>query len=694
MTFDSDTYRLWLRYAPLPDTAPYASAKRISRVTVLASSPILESAASELKRALPGLLGREVEQESHISTPRSDRGIEVICGTDLELIQALNNAGRKQEADSLKSLDLHKDPEGFHILTLSGTGGSSLFVLARTDRAVLYGVFALLRLIQTGTKLDSLDLADHPQVRWRVLNHWDNLDGSIERGYAGNTLWNWAELPGLVDERYTDYARACASVGINTSVLNNVNSAPEILSRDYLIKVEKIASVLRRYGIKTMLSVNFASPMRLGGLTTADPLDPEVASWWKNKTKEIYDLIPDFGGFLVKADSEGQPGPYLYKRDHADGANMLAEALEPFGGVLIWRAFVYGHGESDRAKKAYADFMPLDGKFKSNAAVQVKNGPIDFQPREPIHPLFGGMRNTSVFMEFQVAQEYLGQGHHIVYLAPMWKEILDFDTHADGPGSSVGKLLTQDPQGKDSTGIAAVSNTGDDESWSGSPMHQANWYAFGRLAWDYRLDSEEIAREWISATFGQDLKVQEAVLKIMMDSWEACIDYMTPLGLHHIMQEGHHYGPDPSYDAGAREDWRSTYYHRADAEGLGFDRTRKGSAAVDQYHKPVADMFNSLEDCPEGYLLWFHHVPWDQVLKSGRTLKEELVFRYSRGLERAQTMRKRWTELEGMIDPIRYQAVLKKLDIQVADAKEWEEVCVAYFMDFAEGRREKAHLSD
>ncbi|MFW5802081.1 MAG: alpha-glucuronidase, partial [Spirochaeta sp.] len=369
---------------------------------------------------------------------------------------------------------------------------------------------------------------------------------------------------------------------------------------------------------------------------------------------------------------------------HADGANMLADALQPHGGILIWRAFVYGHGEADRHKKAYADFVPHDGSFRENAIVQVKNGAIDFQPREPFHPLFGSMPNTNMFMEFQVTQEYLGQGNHVVYLGPMWQEILQFDTHAHGPGSSVGSLLTRGAPGSRLSGMAAVSNIGDDPTWCGSHMHPANWYAYGRLAWDYTLDAESIAREWITCTFDTTREGERAILELMMDSWEACIDYMTPLGLHHIMQEGHHYGPDPGYDAGEREDWRSTYYHRADAAGLGFDRSRSGTGAVDQYHTPVADMFDSVETCPEDYLLWFHHVPWDYQMSSGRTLKDELKYRYARGVARAEQMHTIWKGLHGKIDSERWKAVLQKLWIQVEDAREWQEVCTAYFMPFSE----------
>jgi len=667
-----DGYDLWLRYDPLEESIAAAYREIIKEVTVVGKNAILDSVRKELERALPSLLGESLPIQDRLT----GKGQPVLlAGTYKDLI------ANGMEGEILFSQDLCD--EGFRIFNLEGKF-SGLCVCGADPVGVLYGIFALLRRMQLGQSLTNLDIAELPKLQWRMMNHWDNLDGSIERGYAGETLWQWDELPGKVDPRYTDYARACASVGLNASVLNNVNTQPEILSSEYLEKVQAIAEVLRRYGIRTFLSVNFASPVSLGGLSTADPADQAVKAWWKEKADEIYRQIPDFGGFLVKADSEGQPGPYAYGRTHAEGANMLGEALASHDGKVIWRAFVYGHGENDRAKKAYADFKPLDGEFLPNVAVQVKNGAIDFQPREPVHPLFGGMDKTTLFMEFQIAQEYLGQGNHIVYLGPMWKEILDFDTHAEGPGSTVGKILARDVSGRDFTGIAAVTNTGDDRDWCGSLFHPQNWYAYGRLAWDYELDPAEIAKEWIGCTFGLDEELNRKVLDLMMSSWQACVEYMTPLCLHHIMREHHHYGPDPGFDAGAREDWRSSYYHRADSEGLGFDRTRAGSAGVDQYHKPVADMFNDIESCPEKYLLWFHHVPWGRIMKSGRTMKEELVFLYDRGVASAEKMRETWVSLKNKVDSERYKLVLDKLDIQVKDAHEWRDVCTNYFLAFAQ----------
>lgn len=572
---------------------------------------------------------------------------------------------------TLQSINKDVGDEGFSILS----NESQLCVYAKTYTGLLYGAFKIIRLIQMHDDLTFLSCTEKPSLTHRILNHWDNLDGSIERGYAGETLWKWDELPAKIDSRYRDYARMLCSIGLNGTVLNNVNTQPEILSLEYILKIAALASVFRSWGIKTYISVNFGSPVSVGGLKTADPFDASVAAWWEQKVAEIYSLIPDFGGFLIKADSEGQPGPYAYGRSHADGANMIAKCLSKFGGFLFWRAFVYGHGETDRAKKAYADFKPLDGKFLPNVLVQIKNGPIDFQPREPVHPMFGGMEKTKTCMEFQIAQEYLGQGNHLVFLAPMWKEILEFDTKAKADKSQVKYTIS---------GIAAVSNTGCNSDWCGSLFHTSNLYAYGRLSWNFELSSEEIAREWTLCTWGHDKQLYEIVMFILMHSWEACVDYMTPLCLHHIMRYHHHYGPDPACDEGEREDWKPRYYHRADKQGLGFDRTRNGSGAVDQYAKPVADMFNEIKTCPEKYLLWFHHVPWNYVLSSGRILKDELVYVYNKGTAQAEELLSAWEKAESLVSELHYAAVLKKLEIQVKDAYEWRDVCLQYFLSFTE----------
>ncbi len=652
----NDGYSLWLGYRPL---ASRADAYRryepfLARVCVIGSASVCDSAASELHRGLSALFGRSVS----ISRSLDEGAPTIVAGVASDLAPFIGSTA---------------DPSaGFRIALVSP---ATIALVGATPADVLYAAFRFLRLVWLGAPPELLPRAEAPSLRWRMLNHWDNLDGSIERGYAGRSLWKWDELPGTVDPRYEDYARACASVGLNGAVLNNVNASAQILDSPYLLKVAAIADVLRRYGVSCFLSANFAAPKTIGGLSTADPLDPEVVGWWRAKVAEIYRLIPDFGGFLVKADSEGQPGPFAYGRDHAEGANALASALEPFGGIVIWRAFVYGHGESDRAKKAFAEFTPLDGKFSSNVALQVKNGAIDFQPREPPHPLFGAMKKTPVFMEFQVTQEYLGQGNHLVYLAPMWKEILDFDLRRGG-------MRVSDSIG----GIAAVSNVGNDRDWCGHPFHSANWFAYGRLAWDPSLSADEIAREWVACVWGDDPEVSAAALALMGGSWETCVDYMTPLCLHHIMREGHHYGPDPGDETPAREDWRPTYYHRASRSGLGFDRTRRGSAAVDQYARDLADEFDDIDRCPEKYLLWFHHAPWTRVLSSGRKLFDEIRFRYRRGVESVEAMVERWRALEGKVDDARFRAVAGKLAIQLADAREWESTCVEYFARFTQWR--------
>lgn len=668
-----DGYELWLDYRPFNGSKimndEYTA--YLSNVQVLGSTDVISSAASELRRALSSIFEKNISVKENIP--------EASLLLDHSLI-----VGRADIVTQVYSIEWDLS-EGY-VIGLRGSSKPSLFIVGLTDSDVLYAVFAFLRLLQTGCPFPKQDIRQSPKITWRMLNHWDNPDGSIERGYAGKSLWKWSELPSRVDPRYTDYARACASIGLNASVLNNVNADSYILSQTSLLKVEAIANVLRKYGISVFLSINFDSPMAVGELSSADPLDPEVVSWWKMKVAEIYSLIPDFGGFLVKADSEGQPGPFSYGRTHTDGANMLASVLKPHDGIVIWRAFVYGHGETDRAKKAYTQFKPHDGEFSSNAALQVKNGAIDFQPREPVHPLFGGMVKTSVFMEFQITQEYLGQGNHLVYLAPMWKEILDFDTHAHGKGTSVASLISKNCASPNISGIAAVANTGDDRNWCGHFFHAASWYAYGRLSWDPSLDTDAIAREWIACTWGGDLQITEAIMRIMKGSWEACIDYMTPLCLHHIMNEGHHYGPNPGDMTPTREDWRPSYYHRASRTGLGFDRTRTGSGAVDQYHDPVSNMFNDITLCPEKYLLWFHHVPWDTVLSSGRKLMDELSYRYRRGVLAVEKMLNEWENLNGKVDAYRYEKVLEKLKIQLADAYEWEEVCVSYFGSFSKTR--------
>lgn len=567
------------------------------------------------------------------------------------------------------SLQLMADSEYFALgkdgYTINVENGTTV-LRSMSETGLLYAAYHLLRLQACGEDCSRLDIKEKPMNDIRILNHWDNPDGTIERGYAGRSLWKWDELPAKISPRYAEYARANASIGINGTVLNNVNASPEVLSSDNLKKVKTLADIFRPYGIKVYLSVNFATPIKLGGLATADPLNSDVAEWWKQKVHEIYSMIPDFGGFLVKANSEGQPGPCDYHRTHAEGANMLASALKPYGGIVMWRAFVYSPSDADRAKQAYLEFKPLDGKFLDNVIVQVKNGPIDFQPREPYSPLFGAMPHTQLMVEFQVTQEYLGHSNHLAYLAPMWKEFYSYY----GPS--------------DMKAAAGVTNIGDDTNWCGNDLAQSNWYAFGRLAWNPALSSEEIAREWLAQTFTADSRFVRPMTEVMMQSREAVVDYMMPLGLHHIFAWGHHYGPEPWCEIeGARPDWLPTYYHRADKEGLGFDRTTDGSDAVSQYPDSLAAVFNSIDSCPDEFLLWFHHVPWKHEMKSSRTMWDELCLHYQRGVDAARGFRDTWKDMSPYVDAERHAAVAHRFDIQASDAVWWKDACLEYFRTFS-----------
>ncbi|MFS4428428.1 alpha-glucuronidase [Chryseobacterium sp. S90] len=559
-----------------------------------------------------------------------------------------------------------------------------IVISAGKEIGLLYGVYHILRLQQTKTDLSHLNTVEKPSYDVRVLDHWDNLDGSIERGYAGRSLWKWEDLPGKISPRYEEYARANASVGINSVVLNNVNASPNMLGEDYLKKVKVLADIFRPYGIKVYLSVNFASPKVLGGLQNSDPLNKDVQKWWKDKAAEIYRLIPDFGGFLVKANSEGQPGPQDYGRTHADGANMMADALKPYNGIVMWRAFVYSPSKDDRAKQAYLEFVPLDGKFKDNVIIQIKNGPVDFQPREAFNPLFGALRKTSEMVEFQITQEYLGFSNHLVFLAPLFKETLDNDTYSDGQGSTIAKITDGTLRRAKMTAISAVANIGEDTNWTGHHFAQANWYAFGRLAWNHQLSSEQIADEWLKMTFTDDQNFLNPVKEIMLSSRETAVDYMMPLGLHHIFAGGHHYGPEPWGDyKGGRPDWSPVYYHQADAQGLGFNRTKTGSNAVSQYFPPLNERYGNVSTCPENLILWFHHVPWDYTMKDGKTLWDELCYTYDSGVKKVRDYQKIWDRMEPYIDEQRFADVQSKLRIQSKDAVWWKDACLLYFQTFS-----------
>lgn len=669
-SYAEDGYRLWLRYEKIDDINLLQQYKAaLSGIYFAGNTPIMLAAKEELSNGLSGLLAKQLIIKNEITNKC------IVAGTTTNPI--------------IKSLILNDitrltSNEGFIIQSMK-TGNKNIIVIAaNTDAGVLYGCFHFLRLIQTQQNILKLNIASNPLVQLRMLNHWDNLSRTVERGYAGMSIWNWQKLPGYIDKRYKDYARANASVGINGIVLNNVNANATILTPAYLEKVAALANVFRPYGIKVYLSARFSAPVEIGNIKTADPLDPEVIKWWKQKADEIYRYIPDFGGFLVKANSEGQPGPQNYNRTHADGANMLADALATHNGIVIWRAFVYSSEvNEDRFKQAYNEFKPLDGKFRANVLVQVKNGPIDFQPREPFHPLFGAMPNTPLMMEFQLTQEYLGFSTHLVYLAPLFKECLEADTYSKGKNSFVASVIDGSLEHHNISGIAGVANIGSDINWTGHPFAQANWYALGRLAWDHNLSAETIAEEWIRQTFTNKNIFIDTLKKMMLNSREALVKYMTPLGLHHIMGYSHHYGPAPWYDQAARADWNPVYFHKADSAGIGFDRTAKGSNALAQYKPDVQKLFENLSTCPDTYLLWFHHVPWNYQMKSGRSLWEELCYKYYEGEQEVQLMQQEWNGLKKMMDKERFQEVTMLLSMQQKEALWWRNACVLYFQTFS-----------
>jgi alpha-glucuronidase len=634
-----DGYDLWLRYHPVEAT--YAAQYKPHATAILGGdTPILASAKSELKRGLDGLLG----QDTPIVSQPVDGAIVLQTG------------------------DTTLPEDGFRIEAKTLDGHPVTVISARTDRGALYGAFRFLRDIQTRAPL--ADISDAPKIKLRVIDHWDNLNGSVERGYAGTSIFDWWRLPDLVDPRLTDYARAETSIGINGVVLNNVNAKADSLTEPYLRKAEAIAKVLRPWGIKVYLSARFSAPIELGGLKTADPLDPAVQAWWHAKADEIYALIPDFGGFLVKANSEGEPGPGDYGRNHAQGANMLAAALKPHGGIVMWRAFVYSeHDANDRAKQAYNEFKPVEGQFADNVLLQIKNGPIDFQPREPFHPLFGAMPKTNEMLEVQITKEYLGQGTHLVYQGPLYEETLKADTYAEGKGSTVAKIIDGVLDHHALTGMAGVSNVGDDRNWTGHDFSQADWYAFGRLAWDPEASSRDIATDWVKMTFSDDPAFVTPVVDMMMASREMAANYMTPLGLAHQMATGHHYGPGPWVCDLARPEWNPCYYAKADAKGIGFDRTKTGSDALAQYAPAAAKQWADPKKMDERYLLWFHHLPWDYKVKSGRTLWNELVTDYDIGARQAAQMQATWAAMKPYVDPERFAAVSANLGIQAREAK-------------------------
>ena len=665
-------YDLWLGYKKIEDPQLFkAYTNSFSNVFFDAKNETTQIAKKELSAGLRKMLGKAPEY-----TIEPDGNAMLIIGK----ISELNPQLIKELA--MDSIALGK--EGFYIKRIVINGKRQLVLTANEDIGILYGVYRLLHSIQTHKKPEELAILDVPKVKLRMLNHWDNLDRSVERGYAGFSLWNWQKLPDYIDQRYIDYARANASIGINSVSLTNVNANALILTPMYLEKVAALAKVFRPYGIKVFLTARFSAPIEIGGLQTADPLASTVQNWWNAKADEIYKYVPDFGGFLVKANSEGQPGPQNYDRTHADGANMLAKALEPHKGLVIWRAFVYSeHDASDRAKQAYSEFVPYDGKFLPNVLIQTKNGAIDFQPREPFHPMFGAMPKTPLMMEFQITQEYLGFSTHLVFLPKLFEEVLDSDTYRKGKGSTVARVIDGSLHANNLTGMAGVSNIGTDLNWTGHPFAQANWYGFGRLAWNPYLSTETIAEEWIRATYSNATGFVEPIKEMMLTSREAVVNYMNPLGLHHIFDTGHHYGPGPWVSELSRPEWNPTYYHKADTLGIGFDRTSSGSNGTAQYAPELAKTFSDTNTCPEEYLLWFHHLPWDYPLKNKHTLWDGMALKYQEGVNQVADMIKTWENSREYISNEAYEEVRMHLQIQHKEARWWRDACLLYFQTFS-----------
>lgn len=669
--FAQSGYNLWLDYKPLD--ARLADQYRTTMRTLLfpVANETDSIAKQELLHAFDGMLGF---RPGDAGQP-GEAGMLTV-GTPA----TLSDQARKKFADRLGKMG----DEGYGIYSTATEGHQGITIIANNSKGLLYGVYAFIGMLQRGDDISSLTVTEAPKIQLRVLNHWDNLDRTVERGYAGFSLWDWHRLPGYRDPRYTDYARANASIGINGTVLNNVNANALMLTAPYLEKAAALADIFRPYGIKVYLSARFSAPIELGGLADADPMNSDVQQWWADKAAEIYRYIPDFGGFLVKANSEGQPGPQNYGRGHADGANMLADALKPFGGIVMWRAFVYDNAvPEDRAKQAYNEFVPLDGEFRDNVVIQVKNGAIDFQPREPFHPLFGAMPQSQLMMEFQITQEYLGFATNLVYLGTLFSETLQADTYANGPNSTVAKIIDGALNQQQITAMAGVANTGTATNWTGHPFGQANWYAYGRLAWDPDADAQAIAEDWLRRTFGNDGDFINAILPLMMQSRETAVNYMTPLGLHHLMGWSHHYGPGPWIKDKPRADWTSVYYHQADKDGIGFDRTASGSDALSQYTPEVQAQFSDPQTCPDEYLLWFHHLPWDFKMKSGESLWESLCRHYYKGAEEVAGMQAVWAAQRNKVDDVVFREVADLLAVQYEEAELWRDACVLYFQQFS-----------
>lgn len=664
-------YDLWLRYSYIEDNELRKDyGQFLNNISISGKGETIKAIRNELLKASDGMIKGVVNWEKDLLKA----GLLIVTADNYPS-QLAKNVPQDWERIG---------DEGYSIKSVTLKGSSKIVIAGNSEIGLLYGVFELLKQMQMQNDLMQLDILQRPKTDIRLLNHWDNLDRTVERGYAGFSIWNWHKLPEYIDPRYEDYARANASIGINGTVLTNVNANALVLTPKYLEKVKAMANIFRPYGIKVYLTARFSAPIEIGGLETADPLNVSVKEWWAKKAAEIYAEIPDFGGFLVKANSEGQPGPQNYNRSHADGANMLAEAVAPFGGIIMWRAFVYSeHDPTDRAKQAYSEFVPFDGQFHENVIIQVKNGAIDFQPREPFHPMFGAMPKTPLMMEFQITQEYLGFSTHLVFLPTLYEEVLNADTYRKGEGSTVAKVVDGSLHNTSLSGMAGVSNIGTDINWTGHPFAQANWYGFGRLAWDPYLSAETIAEEWLKLTFSTNSKFLDAMIPLLMESREAAVNYMTPLGLHHLMATDHHYGPGPWVDDLSRPDWNPVYYHKADKEGIGFDRSKSGTDAVSQYGPIVAERFNEPSTTPEELLLWFHHVPWDYKMADGSILWDALVLKYQEGVSQVNYMKETWDKMKPYVDQQRFEEVNMLLSIQLKEAKWWRDASLAYFKEIS-----------
>ena len=668
LSFSQNPYDLWLQYDNIEEQHILETYKnQVSNIYFSSNSPTGTVIKEEIQKAFKGLLNIEPKFDSKIPN--------LIISTLDELDPSI-----KQKLPEISNIN----DEGYLIQHIQEKKNSKIIISAKTEKGLLYGVFNFIKQMQLRNDLSEIAIYDSPKIQKRLLNHWDNLDRSVERGYAGFSIWDWYLLPELIKQEYIDYARANASIGINGTVLTNVNSNALVLSPRYIQKLKALADVFRPYGIQVYLTARFSAPIETGDLETADPLNAEVRQWWKNKADEIYAAIPDFGGFLVKANSEGQPGPNNYGRSHVDGANMLAEAVAPHNGIIMWRAFVYSEEKpEDRAKQAYSEFKPFDGKFKDNVLVQVKNGAIDFQPREPFHPLFGAMPDTPLMMEFQITQEYLGGMSHLVFLPKLFEEVLEEDTYTEGEGSTVANIIDGQLSNKKLTGMAGVANIGTAKNWTGHPFGQANWYGFGRLAWDQETSAKTIAQDWLKMTFTNDSDFVDPMTKLLLESREAVVNYMTPLGLHHIMAANHHQGPGPWVKDMPRPDWTSVYYHKAAVDGIGFDRTSSGSNALEQYAPEIQKKYSDPATTPDKYLLWFHHLPWDYKMKSGKTLWYEIAAHYQKGVEQVEDMQKTWQTMKEYVNPQVFEKTNMLLNIQLKEAKQWRNACLLYFQQFS-----------